>query len=230
MKISVFGTGVVGQTLAGRLHTLGHQVIVGTRNVDNTMSRNTKDAYGSPTFSEWYRNYNDVKVATYADAAAFAEIVINATNGSASLSALKMAGVAALNTKVLVDVTNPLDSSKGMPPVLIPSLCNTTSLGEEIQRSFPKLNVVKALNTMWCGLMINPSLIGDGNHNVFLCGNEVSAKSTVVQLLTEFGWKREKIIDLGDISASRGMEMILPLWLRVMMTRGNGTFNFNVVA
>jgi predicted dinucleotide-binding enzyme len=229
MRIAVLGTGNVGQTLSGKLTELGHQVMLGTRNVDNTMTRNTKDIYGGPPFSEWYGAHKDIRLGSYSEAAVFSELVINATNGSGSISALKMAGVAALNGKTLIDVANPLDQSKGMPPVIIPSMCNTTSLGEEIQRSFPKVNVVKALNTMWCGLMVNPEMIGGGDHNVFLCGNEVSAKSTVVQILTEFGWKKEQILDLGDITAARGMEMILPVWLRIMMARGNGTFNFKIV-
>ena len=229
MKIAILGTGTVGQTLAVSLESLGHQIIIGTRNPEQTMSRNTGDMYGGPPFSEWHAAHKQINVSTFAESAAAGELLINATNGANSVSALKMAGVSSLNGKTLIDAANPLDASKGMPPFLIPSLCNTNSLGEEIQRSFPKLNVVKAFNTMWAGLMVNPSMIGEGNHNAFICGNDVGAKSTVMQLLMEMGWKKEKILDLGDISASRGMELILPIWLRIMMTRGNGAFNFNVV-
>jgi len=116
-----------------------------------------------------------------------------------------------------------------MPPTLIPEFCNTNSLGEEIQQRFPGARVVKALNTMWCGLMVNPSLVGKGDHNVFICGNDTTAKVQVKELLMQFGWNQQHIIDLGDITASRGTEMILPLWLRIMQTVGNGAFNFRVV-
>lgn len=229
MKIAVLGTGNVGKTISPRLIELGHQVMLGTRDVAETLARTVKDIYGGPSFSEWYADHKQVKVGTFAEAATFGEIIINATNGSNAIAVLKMAGASALNGKTLIDLTNPLDFSKGMPPTLIGTLCNNNSLGEEIQRSFPKANVVKAMNTMWCGLMINPGQLGNGDHNVFICGNEVGAKSSVVELLAQFGWKPENIIDLGDITASRGTEMILPLWLRVMNTNGSAVFNFKII-
>ena len=229
MKIAVLGTGTVGKTISSRLIGLEHQVMMGTRDVTETISRTDKDMYGGPSFSEWYDSNKQVKIGTFADAATFGEIILIATNGNVAVSVLKMAGASALNGKTLIDLTNPLDFSKGMPPTLIAALCNNNSLGEEIQRSFPKANVVKAMNTMWCGIMINPNLIANGDHNVFICGNEVGAKSSVTELLTQFGWKHGNIIDLGDITASRGTEMILPLWLRIMNTVGNGAFNFKIV-
>jgi predicted dinucleotide-binding enzyme len=116
-----------------------------------------------------------------------------------------------------------------MPPILIPGLCNENSLGEELQKSFPKVNVVKTLNTMWCGLMVNPSLVANGDHNVFVCGNDSGAKAKTVELLQLLGWKKENILDLGDITASRGTEMMLPVWLKLMNTVGNAAFNFKVV-
>ena len=229
MKIAVLGTGNVGKTISSRLIELGHQVMIGTRDADETLARTGKDIYGGPSFPEWYEANKQVKIGTFAEAAIFGEMIINATNGGSAIAVLKMAGASALNGKTMIDLTNPLDFSKGMPPTLIAALCNNNSLGEEIQRSFPKANVVKALNTMWCGLMINPGMLTNGDHHVFICGNEVGAKSSVVELLVQFGWKPENILDLGDITASRGTEMILPLWLRVMNTTGGPVFNFKIV-
>jgi hypothetical protein len=230
MKIAVLGTGIVGQTLSTRLTGLEHQVMMGTRDVDATMTRESKDAYGGPSFPEWHAANKQVKLATFPEAADFGEMVIIATSGQNAVSVLKLAGASVLNGKTLIDVTNPLDFSKGMPPILIPSLMNTNSIGEEIQRSFPKVNVVKALNTMWCGLMVNPAMIGEGDHQVFICGNDIGAKAKTTEVLHEFGWKPENIMDLGDITSSRGMEMIIPMWLRVMTTLGNGAFNFKFVS
>jgi len=229
MKLAILGTGTVGLTLASRLTGLGHDVMLGTRNADETSVRNTKDNYGGPSFMEWHALNIQVKLGTFSQAASFGELIINATQGANTINALNIAGEGNLMNKVLIDVTNPLDFSKGMPPTLLPELCNTNSLGEEIQRLFPKTKVVKALNTMWCGLMVDPAMIGNGNHNVFICGNNTDAKLKVKELLQQFGWNQQDIVDLGDITAARGTEMILPLWLRIMGSVGSGAFNFKIV-
>jgi predicted dinucleotide-binding enzyme len=116
-----------------------------------------------------------------------------------------------------------------MPPSLIPSLSNTNSLGEELQKEFPESKVVKTLNTMWCGLMVNPGMLGGGDHVNYLCGNDPEAKIKVRELLKKFGWKEENLLDLGDITSSRGTEAVLPIWLRIMGTVGSGAFNFKIV-
>jgi predicted dinucleotide-binding enzyme len=138
-----------------------------------------------------------------------------------------MAGADNLNGKIIVDIANPLDFSKGMPPTL--SLCNTTSLGEEIQSVFPMAKVVKALNTMWCGIMVNPKMINGGDHSTFVCGNDASAKEDVKEILKSFGWQENNILDLGDIIKARGLEMYLPIWLSIYMATNNGAFNIKVV-
>lgn len=227
MKIAVFGTGSVGRALSGRLAGLGHKVMMGTRDVIATSNRQEKDMYGGPSFRDWYAENKEINLGTFADAAVYGEIIFNATQGNNSMAALSMAG-SGINGKVLVDVSNPLDFSLGMPPTLIPSLTNANSLGEEIQSTFPLVKVVKALNTMWNGLMINPAMLANGDHNVFICGNDEEAKSRVRDILHEFGWKDPSIMDLGDITCSRGLEMILPLWVRIMMKFGNGAFNFKI--
>ena len=121
--------------------------------------------------------------------------------------------------------TDPLDFSKGMPPSL--TVCNTDSLGEQIQRAFPQTKVVKTLNTMNAYLMVGPKQLADGGHTVFLSGNDAGAKQAVTKLLESFGWK--DIFDLGDISTARGTEMILPIWVRIFGATKNPMFQFKLV-
>lgn len=230
MNIAVLGTGSVGQTLSAKLLVLGHKVMIGTRSVSEAQTRTTKDGYGNPGIGEWIKSNPGVKLATFADTIAFGQLIINATQGGKSIEALRAGNKGDLDGKIIVDIANPLDFTKGMPPVLMPELCNTTSLGEEIQKTFPKSYVVKTLNTMWCGLMVNPAMIGGGDHHNFLCGNHPEAKIEVRKLLNQFGWKEENLIDLGDITSSRGTELLLPIWLRVMSVKHNGAFNFKIVS
>jgi predicted dinucleotide-binding enzyme len=229
MKISIIGTGIVGQTIASKLVEMGHEVFMGTRNVSEKLSSTAKDGYGNPPFNEWYKANNKVKLETFKKASSVGEIVINATHGGSSIAALKLAGGKNLAGKILIDISNPLDFSKGMPPSLLPGLNNTNSLGEEIQKAFPYTLVVKTLNTMWCGLMVNPNLIGEGNHINYISGNDTGAKNKVKKLLNQLGWNDENIIDLGDLTGARATESILPIWLRVRGVIQTGAFNFRLV-
>ena len=225
MRVAVMGTGGVGQTLAAKMASLGHEVMIGARNVQAALDR--KEAgYGAMVFSEWHAEHPDVKVGTFADAAAHAEIVFNATAGMASLDALRAAGAKNLDGKVLIDVANPLDFSKGMPPTL--SVCNTDSLAEQIQRAFPGAKVVKTLNTVNSGVMVDPSQVAGCDHHIFVSGNDEGAKADVTQILKDwFGWKH--VLDLGDITAARGQEMLLALWLRLSMTLQSPMVSIKVV-
>jgi predicted dinucleotide-binding enzyme len=216
MKIAVLGTGTVGDTIGSKFIELGNQVMMGSRTAGNEKAK-----------AFLARHNKNASTGTFAEAAAFGEIVVNCTSGSGSLEALKMAGEKNLNGKILIDIANPLDFSKGMPPSL--SVVNTNSLGEEIQKNFPGAKVVKTLNTLWCGLMVNPGMLKDGDHSIFVCGNENEAKGKVKQILISFGWKPENILDLGDITKARGTEMYLPLWLSIYGATNNGAFNIKVV-
>ena len=158
-----------------------------------------------------------------ADGETFGEMVFNCTAGMVSLAALNEAGAENLRDKVVVDVSNPLDFSRGFPPTL--AVSNTDSVAEQIQRAFPESKVVKALNTMTAPLMVNPAAL-PSDHEVFLCGNDADAKARVTELLRSFGW--HGILDLGDITAARGMEMILPIWLRLMGALKTPMFNFHI--
>jgi 8-hydroxy-5-deazaflavin:NADPH oxidoreductase len=229
MKFSILGTGSVGQSIASKLAELGHEVMIGTRNVKEKLASSDKDSYGNPPFKDWLSANNKVKLGTFAESAQFGEIIINATHGGSSLDVLKQAGSKNLAGKILIDIANPLDFSKGMPPSLLPGLNNTNSLGEEIQKTFPETKVVKTLNTMWCGLMVNPKMIGEGDHINYLSGNDPDAKKEVKRILNQIGWKYECLLDLGDITGARATESILPIWLRVWGVTQIGAFNFRLV-
>lgn len=227
MKIAVFGTGIVGQVIANRLAGLGHDVVMGTRDVVKSLARADKDAYGNPPFGEWYKlNESKIKLSDYAEAAGSSEIIFNCTMGQGSVDALNQAGNSNLKGKVIVDISNPLDFSKGMPPFLSPG--NTDSLGELIQRTFPETRVVKTLNTMNCFLMVNPAAL-PGSHSVFVSGNDDAAKHITKEILKSFGWKETDIIDLGDITTARGTEQLLPIWIRLYGVFKHAMFNFNIV-
>jgi predicted dinucleotide-binding enzyme len=225
MRYTVLGTGIVGRTIAAKLVSLGHEVVVGTRDPKTTLARTEPDGYGNPPFAEWLAGHHGVRLETYADAAASGERVVNTTAGAGSLQALESAGAANLAGKVLVDIANPLDFSHGMPPSLSP--VNTYSLGEQIQRTFPETRVVKTLNTMNCQIMVEPSRVA-GAHTVFVSGDDAAAKQAVTELLLSFGWRENSVIDLGDISTARGTEMLLPIWLRLWGAVGHADFNFHI--
>ena len=229
MKIAIIGTGSVGQAIASKLAELGHEVMMGTRNVKEKLANNEKDGYGNPPFKDWHKSNSKIQLGTFAESARFGSIVFNATHGGSSLSALNLAGTQNISGKILIDIANPLDFSNGMPPSLLPGLNNTNSLGEEIQKAFPLTKVVKTLNTMWCGLMVNPSMIGGGDHINYLSGNDAEAKTEVKMLLKQFGWKDSSLLDLGDITGARATESLLPIWLRVWGVTQNGAFNFKLV-
>ena len=224
MKIAVLGTGTVGRTMAARFAALGHDVAIGTRDPEATLARSEPDAMGNPPFSTWAADHPQVPLVRFAEAAEQAELVINATNGGVSIEVLSQAGADNLAGKVLIDIANPLDFSQGFPPTLF--VKDTDSLGEQIQRAFPDVKVVKTLNTMTAALMAEPVLAADGDHSVFVSGNDEAAKKTVIELLQELG--HTDVNDLGDLSTARGTEMLLPIWLRLMGALGTPMFNFKI--
>ena len=225
MNIAVLGTGTVGRTIAGKLSELGHVVVVGTRDPQATVARTESDPMGNPPYSAWQAENPAVRLAPFAEAAAFGELVVLATSGSGALDALTRAGAENLAGKVLLDISNPLDGSQGFPPTLF--VKDTDSLAEGLQRAFPTARVVKSLNTMTAAVMVDPGRVSGGEHSVFVSGDDAEAKQTVTSLLEDFG--HTDVIDLGDLSTARGAEMYLPLWLRLMGSLGTPFFNIKVV-
>ena len=224
MNIAVLGTGMVGQAIAARLNEVGHTVAVGTRDPQRTLARTEPDQMGNPPFAVWHSAHPGVDLVTFADAAAGAELIVNASSGAVSLEVLGLAGADNLAAKVLVDIANPLDFSHGFPPTL--SVKDTDSLGEQIQRAFPEVKVVKTLNTLTASLMVEPKSLGESS-TVFVSGDDAGAKAIVVGLLESFG--HDDVIDLGGIETARGTEMLLPIWLRLMGSLGTPHFNIKVV-
>ena len=226
MKIAVLGTGVVGQTLAGKLAALDHEVVVGTRDPVETQARTDPDRFGRPGVGNWLAEHPAVALATFADAAAGSDVVFNATNGENAIEALTEAGAENLAGKVLVDVSNPLDASAGFPPSLF--VKDTDSLAEQIQRAFPTAKVVKTLNTVNADLMVDPGQLAAGDHTIFMSGDDADAKTIVAELLRAFGWL--DVLDLGALSTARGPELYVGLWVRLLpVTGGQGAFNVKVV-
>lgn len=214
MRIGMLGTGIVGQTIGSRLVQLGHEVMMGSR------------VEANPTAITWARKEGrHASFGTFANAAAFGEVVFNCTLGSASLEALQQAGAHNLANKILIDTANPLDYST---PIWTLTVCNTDSLGEQIQRAFPDARVVKTLNTMNCNVMVDPGKLSQRT-DVFVSGNDIEAKATVISILRDwFGW--QSVIDLGDISTSRGVEMFVVLWQDLRTWSSSHRFNIRVVS
>jgi predicted dinucleotide-binding enzyme len=214
-KIAILGTGVVGNTIGAKLVSLGYDVMMGSRTAGNEKALAWVAANGA-----------HAAAGNFADAAAFGELIFNCTKGDIALEVFKMAGVENFKGKTIIDVSNPLDFSQGMPPSLIPALSNTYSLGEAIQQLLPEANVVKTLNIVNCEVMVDAKKCG-GDPTMFMSGNNAAAKEEVRAILQQFNWS--DIIDLGDITTSRGLEMLLPIWLRTWMATGNGYFAFKIV-
>lgn len=215
MKIAVLGSGMVGKTIGSKLVHLGHEVRMGSRDADN------------PKAVMWAKEEANqhATFGTFENAAGFGEVVFNCTLGSASLDALYLAGAANLHGKILIDTSNPLDYSDEKHWKLITS--NTDSLGEQIQRAFPETFVVKTLNTMYCNVMVDPDKLVERTH-VFVSGNSADAKATVTGFLRDwFHWKH--VIDLGDITTSRSVEMYALLWRSLRLATGSHRFNIKVV-
>lgn len=224
MKIGILGTKTVGRAHAVKLTGLGHDIAIGTRNVDKTAAHTEKDPMDGLTYSAWNAAHKEIKLMTFADAAAYGEIVYSALKGEAALEVLTSLKVQ-LKGKILIDVTNPLDYTKGMSPSLF--VCNTDSLGEQIQRALPDTKVVKTFNTMGAVLQTDPKKLAGGDHEIFVSGNDDGAKAQVIEIQKSYGWKN--IIDLGDITTARGTEMLLPIWLLLWSKFENPMFNYRIV-
>jgi len=181
------------------------------------------------SFGIWHSKNEKVKLMTFKDAVGEGDFIINALHGAAVIPLIQSMNLSDFDNKIIMDTANPLDFSQGYPPALLPGLHNTNSLGEEIQKALPSSKVVKTLNTMWREVMINPAMINIGAHQNYICGNDKEAKEKVTDLLVSFGWRKEYIMDLGDITNARGTELVLLIWMRIYGIRGSGVFNMKIV-
>jgi predicted dinucleotide-binding enzyme len=223
MKIAVIGTGVVGQTHAEKLADLDHEVFMGTQNVKISLAKSEPDAMGRPPVSQWLKDHPNVKLVSYSRAAKNGEIIIEALNGNAAVEVLSKIK-SNLIGKLLIDISNPLDFSKGRLRLFV---SNDSSLAEQIQKILPDTYIVKAFNTMTVQVQIEPLSVAGGDHHLFIAGNDKNAKKQVEKFAKEqYGWRNT--LDLGDLGAARGMEMILPIWLDIMKAKGTPMFNFKI--
>jgi predicted dinucleotide-binding enzyme len=223
MKIGIFGTGDVGKTLGAALVHRGHDVMLGTRDVAKKMAE--KPGEDSISFREWQSKNKKIRLGTFAEAAAHGELLMNATSGHASIEALATVKHADSRDKILIDVANALGPyGEDLVQLMV---VNTDSLAERIQRAHLGLRVVKALNTVTAHIMVNPAGLAGGDHDVFVAGNDPEARDRVSRFLRdEFGWRT--VIDLGDLTAARAMEMMIMVWVRLWQALGTGDFNFKV--
>ncbi|MFJ7998411.1 NADPH-dependent F420 reductase [Streptomyces sp. NPDC096310] len=226
MKIAVIGTGMVGRAFATRLTGLGHDVVLGTRDPQATLARTEPDDKGTPPLADWFVDNPEARLVTMAEAGVHGEVVINATAGANAIAALELVGAENLAGKPLLDLSLPLDLSAGWPPRL--SVVNDDSLGEQIQRAFAHARVVKTLDTVQYEVMLDPTRL-PGRHNMFVSGDDADAKKAVTELLGEFGWPADVVIDLGDITTARATEMYSRLLFTLSVHFGDFDTNIALV-
>jgi predicted dinucleotide-binding enzyme len=210
MEVGILGTGGVGRALAEGFATTGNDVMIGTRDVAGLLARTEPDQMGRPPFSAWRSEHTEVRVASYAEAGAHGDLLVNATLGTGSIDALRAAGAGDVDARIVIDASNPLEFSGGSAALFVGL---DDSLAERIQREFPAARVVKAWNTMTAALMTNPNLVAGGDHSIPICGDDEDARREVTRLLEDFGWR--DVVDLGDLTAARAMEAYVLLWLRL---------------
>jgi predicted dinucleotide-binding enzyme len=213
VKIGILGSGDVGQALGRGFARHGHDVCVGSRTPQ------------SEKLQAWLKETpGKASTGTFAQAAAHGELVVLATLGAAVEEVIDLAGVGAFAGKVVLDATNPLDFSKGMPPGLF--VGTTDSLGERVQRKLPRAQVVKCFNTVSNTQMIDPKFT-EGAPQMFICGNDADAKKRTDALLRDLGWPGS--LDVGDIEGARWLEALVPLWVRAGVTLNAWSHAFKVV-
>ena len=208
MHIAVLGTRAVGPALGRAFTAAGHQVTIGTRDPGLTRSR--------PDWAD-----SELTLTAYPELRA--DVFVNATNGAGAIEALRAVGPA-LDGKVVIDASNALDYSQGFPPTLF--ISNTDSLAEQLQAALPEARLVKMFNTMANEVMTNPRGLSQES-TIFVAGNDEAARQTAAGLAADLGWT--DVFDLGDLTAARGLEMWMPLWIRLYGQLGYPMFNIKLV-
>jgi 8-hydroxy-5-deazaflavin:NADPH oxidoreductase len=194
MKVGIIGSGIVAQTLGAGFAKHGHQVTLGSRD--------------PPKLKEWRARNAGAHTTSFADAAAFGDVVVLAVSGAAALEALQLTGAPNLDGKTIIDATNPIGGGPPVHGVLSYFTSLSESLMERLQAAFPKARFVKAFNSVGAAQMVNPQFSG-GKPTMFICGNDGPAKKTVEGLLDQLGWETA---DMGHAEAARAIEPLCMLW------------------
>jgi 8-hydroxy-5-deazaflavin:NADPH oxidoreductase len=211
LKVGILGSGDVARTLGRGFASHGNSVKLGSRTPD------------SENLKVWRKEaQGETSTGTFAETASYGDILVFATLGSAVDDVIGLAGPKNFAGKLVVDTTNALDFSKGMPPGLFTGL--TDSLGEKIQRKLPTAKVVKCFNTVPNSRMVSP---GDKSAEMLICGNDPEAKRQVGQILKQFGWGGA--IDIGGIGEAKWLEALVPLWVRTAVSTNNWNSMFKVL-
>lgn len=211
MKVGILGSGDVAKTLGAGFLKHGHAVILGTRSVEQLV--------------EWQSKHPGAKIGSFAEAAAFGEVLVLAVKGDAALDVLRLAGSQALAGKVMLDTTNPIAAAPPVNGVLRYFTSLDESLMERIQKAHPDVRLVKAFNSVGNARMVNPQYAG-GRPTMFICGNDAAAKQSVGGLLDQFGWET---LDLGSVEAARAIEPLCILWCIPGFLRNEWTHAFKVL-
>jgi 8-hydroxy-5-deazaflavin:NADPH oxidoreductase len=215
MNVGVLGRGAVGRRLVGAFRDRGHNVMIGSRDPANAELQSWLAGDGA-----------GVQAGTHAETADFGELLVLAVLGNAAEEAIAEAGPENFADKVVIDAMNPLDfSQEGAPPRL--SITGYDSLGERVQRAIPDARVVKAFNIVGNPYMANPHL-SEGQPTMLIAGDDDGAKATVSEVLESFGWP--PAVDVGKIDASRELESLCILWVRIGLQRGAWDHAFKLLA
>jgi 8-hydroxy-5-deazaflavin:NADPH oxidoreductase len=203
MKVGVIGSGVVGKTLAEGFLKHGHEVEIGSRD--------------PAKLGEWAAKHGKASAKTFAEAAAFGEVVVLAVGGEVALEALTLVDPGALDGKPVIDACNPIGGGPPVNGVLSFFTTHQESLMERLQKAYPHAYFVKAFNSVGAAQMVNPQFAG-GRPTMFICGNDVAAKRTVASICDQFGWDAE---DMGAVEAARAIEPLCMLWCIPGVARGD---------
>ncbi|MBL7748498.1 MAG: NAD(P)-binding domain-containing protein [Chitinophagaceae bacterium] len=196
MKIGIIGSGIVGQVLGKAFLAEGHEVTIGTRNINKE------------EVVKWKSENPTGAIGSFTEAAAFGDLLVLATGGSVTEEAIKLAGTDHFNGKVVIDATNPIAAAPPVNGVLQFFTGPNESFMERLQVLLPAAKLVKAFNSIGNAFMYKPNFPG-GVPTMFIAGNDEGAKKTVTSILTSFGWETE---DMGKAEAARAIEPLCILW------------------
>jgi predicted dinucleotide-binding enzyme len=213
MKIGIIGSGIVGRVLATAFLKEGHDVMLGSRSIDKE------------ELVKWKTENPSGQTGIFSEVAAYGELIVLATGGTVTESAIQISGAENFTGKVVIDTTNPIAKASPVNGVLQYFTNQNESLSEKIQSLIPAAHVVKAFNSVGNAVMYKPDF-GGIKPSMFICGNDDEAKKTVAAILDSFGWEIE---DMGKIEAARAIEALCMLWCIPGILKGQWTHAFKLL-